>query len=69
MTLKVRRVAPSDAAAIADLSTQLGYSSAEPQAAARLVGLKDHPDIRALVAEQDGQVIGFIGLMVFPSLP
>jgi ribosomal protein S18 acetylase RimI-like enzyme len=67
VTLKVRRVAPSDAAAIADLSTQLGYSSAEPQAAARLVGLKDHPDIRALVAEQDGQVIGFIGLMVFPS--
>jgi GNAT superfamily N-acetyltransferase len=67
VTLKVRRVARSDAAAVASLSTQLGYSSAAPQAAARLSALQDHPDIRALVAEQDGQVVGFIGLMVFPA--
>jgi GNAT superfamily N-acetyltransferase len=67
VTLQVRRVTQSDAAAIASLSTQLGYSSAGPQAAARLSALEDHPDIRALVAEQDGQVIGFIGLMVFAA--
>jgi GNAT superfamily N-acetyltransferase len=60
-------VAHSDAAAVASLSSQLGYSSAAPQAAARLGALEDHPDIRALVAEQDGQVVGFIGLMVFPA--
>jgi GNAT superfamily N-acetyltransferase len=65
--ISVRRAAASDAAAIADLSTQLGYSSAEPQAAARLASLEDHPDIRALVAEQGDRVIGFIGLMVFPA--
>jgi ribosomal protein S18 acetylase RimI-like enzyme len=65
--ISVRRAAGTDAAAIAELSTQLGYSSAEPQAAARLDSLKDHPDIRAYVAEQDGRVVGFIGLMVFAA--
>lgn len=67
MNSSVRRAAGTDAAAIAELSTQLGYSSAEPQAAARLGALQDHPDIRAYVAEQDGRVVGFIGLMVFPA--
>ena len=67
MNISVRRAAVTDAAAIAELSTQLGYSSAEPQAAERLGALKDHPDIRAYVAEQDGRVVGFIGLMVFPA--
>jgi GNAT superfamily N-acetyltransferase len=65
--ISVRRAAASDAAAIAELSTQLGYSGAEPQAAARLHALKDHPDIQALVAEQDGRVVGFVGVMVFPA--
>jgi GNAT superfamily N-acetyltransferase len=67
VSVTVRPVAAHDAAAVASLSTQLGYSSAPPQAAARLDALKDHPDLRALVAEQDGQVVGFIGLMVFPA--
>ncbi len=67
MTVTVRPVAQHDAAALAELSSQLGYSSAAPQAAARIESLKDHPDIRALVAEQEGRVIGFIGLMVFPA--
>ncbi|HEY4128871.1 MAG TPA: GNAT family N-acetyltransferase [Gammaproteobacteria bacterium] len=67
MSLTVRRAATADAAAVAALSTQLGYASAEPQAAARLAALQDHPDLWALVAEQDGRVIGFIGLMVFPA--
>ncbi len=67
MNIAVRRAAGTDAAAIAELSTQLGYSSAEPQTAARLAALKDHPDIRAYVAEQGGRVVGFVGLMVFPA--
>ena len=67
MNISVRRAAVTDAAAIAELSTQLGYSSAEPQAAERLSALQDHPDIRAYVAEQDGRILGFIGLMVFPA--
>jgi GNAT superfamily N-acetyltransferase len=49
------------------LSTQLGYPTETRQAAERLASLKDHPDIRAYVAEQGGRVIGFIGLMAFPA--
>jgi ribosomal protein S18 acetylase RimI-like enzyme len=67
VTLKLRRAAQTDAAAIATLSTQLGYASDTPQAAARLAALQDHPDLLALVAEQEAQVIGFIGLMVFAA--
>jgi len=66
-TLRVRRAADSDAAAIASLVTQLGYYSDATQVQARLDSLRDHPDIRALVAERDARVIGMIGLMVFPA--
>ncbi|HEY3859279.1 MAG TPA: GNAT family N-acetyltransferase [Gammaproteobacteria bacterium] len=65
--MNVRRPGLDDAASIATLVTQLGYPSAEPQAAARLAALEGHPDIQALVAEQDGRIIGFVGLMVFPA--
>ena len=67
MSISIRRAAESDAAAIAVLATQLGYPSEARQAAARLNAVQDHPDIQAYVAEQDGRVIGFIGLMAFPA--
>ena len=67
MSLTVRRAAETDAAAIAALSAQLGYPSEVGQAAERLHALQDHRDIRAFVAEQDGEVVGFVGLMVFPA--
>jgi GNAT superfamily N-acetyltransferase len=67
MSLAVRLAAHGDAAAIAVLATQLGYPSAAHEAEARLARLKDHPDIRAYVAEQEGRVVGVIGLMVFPA--
>ena len=65
--LSVRRTADHDAAAVASLVTQLGYYSDAAQVRARLDSLRDHPDIRALVAEREGRVIGMIGLMVFPA--
>lgn len=64
---RIRLPRAADAAAMARLATQLGYTSDAPQMTVRLAHLKDHPDIRALVAEQDGRVAGFIGLMVFPA--
>ena len=64
---RVRPPVAADASAMARLATQLGYASDAPQMTARLAHLKGHPDIRALVAEQDGRVAGFIGLMVFPA--
>ena len=63
----MRPAVDGDAAAIALLATQLGYASDAVQVTARLALLKDHPDIRALVAEQDGRVVGLMGLMVFPA--
>ena len=67
MSISVRRAAEADAAAIAALSTQLGYPSEVGQAAERLHALQEQRDIRAFVAEQGGEVIGFVGLMVFPA--
>ena len=52
---------------MARLATQLGYASDAIQMTARLAHLKDHRDIHALVAEKDGRVAGFIGLMAFPA--
>jgi ribosomal protein S18 acetylase RimI-like enzyme len=67
VNISVRRAAETDAAAIAHLSTQLGYPSEVGQAADRLHSLADHRDIRAYVAEQHGKVVGFMGLMAFPA--
>lgn len=67
MNLRVRPAVDGDAAAIARLATQLGYASDAVQVTARIALLKDHPDIRALVAEQDGRVVGLMSLMVFPA--
>lgn len=67
MNVNVRLAVHEDAAAIAPLVTQLGYPSAAAEVEARLARLKDHPDIRAYVAEQDGTVVGIVGLMVFPA--
>ncbi|HEY1991237.1 MAG TPA: GNAT family N-acetyltransferase [Gammaproteobacteria bacterium] len=67
MKVAVRRAVHADAAAIAPLVTQLGYPSAAVEVEARLARLKDHPDIRAYVAEQAGAVLGIVGLMVFPA--
>jgi GNAT superfamily N-acetyltransferase len=66
-SLRVRPASLQDADAIASLVTQLGYPSDVAQVAARLELVKTDEAIRALVAEQDGQVIGMIGLMVFPA--
>ena len=67
MSLSVRLAVHEDAAAIAPLVTQLGYPSAAAEVEARLARLKDHPDIRAYVAEQDGRMLGIVGVMVFPA--
>ena len=67
MNVTVRLAAHADAAAIAPLVSQLGYPSAAAEVEARLARLKDHPDIRAYVAEQAGKPVGMVGLMVFPA--
>ena len=65
--LAVREAGLDDAAAIAGLLTQLGYSTTPAQAAERLASVIDRADHVSLVAEEDGAVVGFAGLRVSPS--
>lgn len=59
----VRVARPADAAALADLSTQLGYPSGEAQVRERL-RLLDDPERTLLVAESGGRVVGFVDVHV-----
>jgi GNAT superfamily N-acetyltransferase len=62
-THRVRVARPADAAALAGLSTQLGYPSGEAQVRERLM-LLDDPERTLLVAESGGMVTGFIDVHV-----
>ena len=64
---EVRAAMEADADVLARLVTQLGYPSDASQVRARLDQLAGHPDIRALVATREGEVVGMIGIMVFPA--
>jgi len=67
VNLKVRAPTEADAEALASLVTQLGYASTPAQIVARLRHLQDRVDIRAFVAENDGRVVGMVGLEAFPA--
>jgi GNAT superfamily N-acetyltransferase len=58
--MKIRPATPADAAAVADLATQLGYPTSPEQAEARLRDLATRPENDILAAEVDGAVIGWI---------
>ncbi len=62
-TYRVRTATPTDADALADLSTQLGYPSDEAQVRDRL-RLLDGLERTLLVAEVEGEVAGFIDVHV-----
>lgn len=54
----IRAAHASDAPALADLCTQLGYPSMPDDIPARLARLDDNGDARVLVAVDDGMVVG-----------
>jgi GNAT superfamily N-acetyltransferase len=58
----LRPAAVADAAAVADMMSELGYPTAAAPMEARLLRLLDHPDYHTMVAEADGRVVGLIGL-------
>jgi GNAT superfamily N-acetyltransferase len=62
-THRVRVARPADAAALAGLSTQLGYPSSEAQVRERL-SLLDDPERALLVAELGGGIAGFVDVHV-----
>jgi GNAT superfamily N-acetyltransferase len=59
----IRGARPSDAAALAELSTQLGYPSTEAQVRERLCLLED-PERELLVADRPTGLAGFIDVHV-----
>jgi N-acetylglutamate synthase-like GNAT family acetyltransferase len=59
MKAHVRKAKPIDAAALADLLTQLGYASQPEQVVARLTALES-PEHALLVAEVEGTVVGMV---------
>lgn len=61
----VRVAAIEDAAALATLMTQLGYPSDAFQLRMRLRRAAGNPDVRVLVAESEGRILGLIALMLF----
>jgi GNAT superfamily N-acetyltransferase len=58
--MKIRPAHPEDAAAVADLATQLGYPTTPEQAETRLRDLETRPESAVLAAEENGAVIGWI---------
>ena len=58
--LIIRGPEPGDAAALADLATQLGYPSTADDIARRLVFLEGDALRRVFVAQVDGEVVGWV---------
>jgi GNAT superfamily N-acetyltransferase len=56
----IREARLSDAGALARLATQLGYPTMADQAVRRVTGILARPGNRILVAEADGEVVGWI---------
>jgi ribosomal protein S18 acetylase RimI-like enzyme len=58
--MKIRKAVPGDAPSIAKLTTELGYVADVPAVAERLSSLSDRDDDLVLVAEESGEVAGWI---------
>ncbi len=64
--MRIRPMTAADAPFVADLTTQLGYPSSAEETVERLAGF----DARhaALVAEDDGNAVGWVHVALVPSL-
>lgn len=58
--IAIRDARVSDAASLARLATQLGYPTTEEEAGSRAAAVLGRPDHRVLVAEERGEVLGWI---------
>ncbi len=62
MKLRIRDAVTADAAALAELITQLGYPTTAVEMAERLAGLAADPAYRTLVALRGERVVGVVGV-------
>lgn len=63
----IRTATPADTPALAALAEHLGYPSTETEMAARLARIFGRDDYETFVAEREGRVVGFVGVMHGPS--
>ena len=61
--LLIRDYILSDLESLAILTTELGYPTTVSEMEARLVEISKNPNCRTIVAENETQVIGYIGLL------
>ena len=59
----LRIATPADTSALAELATHLGYPSTEADMAARFARIVGRDDYETFVAEREGRVVGFVGVM------
>lgn len=66
--MTIRPATPADIPKLADLTTQLGYPSSPEEVAARLRDLASRPEDAVLVAEVEGEAVGWIHVSGLYSL-
>ena len=64
----IREAVLEDGPALAGLLEQLGYPGTRSFLGRRILEQLSHPDALLLVAQTEGQVIGFVSLHVIPQL-
>lgn len=64
----IRLAGQRDTVAIAPLLGQLGYPTQADELGERLERLREHPNVRVLVAELDGEVVGVAAYQVIDLL-
>jgi GNAT superfamily N-acetyltransferase len=65
--MQIRRAAVTDAEAVTQLLTQLGYPQDDVEATATRIQLwTDHPAAAVFVADADGKVLGVIAVRAYP---
>ncbi len=65
----IRDAQLEDAAALVLLFADLDYPATVSHIGSQITRMKANPDSRLLVAEQQGEVLGFISLHFIPQLP
>jgi GNAT superfamily N-acetyltransferase len=67
--VRIRPMTAADAPQVADLTTQLGYPTAEGDAIQRLADIESRPDDHAaIVADDRGRAVAWVHVELVPSL-
>lgn len=64
----IRDAVVGDAAMVSQLLADLDYPASEAEVAQRIVSMAGNPDSRLLVAEEQGEALGFISLHFIPQI-